>query len=69
MLVLHTDGVTDRIGLGDEAFGLQRLKEAALRSRKDSARIALYSMLGDVQGWADGASAHDDMTLVVARMA
>jgi serine phosphatase RsbU (regulator of sigma subunit) len=69
MLVLYTDGVTDRIGLGDEAFGLQRLKEAALRSRKDSARIALYSMLGDVQGWADGASAHDDMTLVVARMA
>lgn len=68
MLVLYTDGVTDRTGLRDDAFGLERLKAAAQRSRKDSARIALYSMLGDVQGWADGASAHDDMTLVVARM-
>jgi sigma-B regulation protein RsbU (phosphoserine phosphatase) len=68
MLVLYTDGVTDRTGVLDEAFGLDRLKGAALRSRRDSARIALYSMLGDVQGWADGASAHDDMTLVVSRM-
>lgn len=68
MLVLYTDGVTDRTGVLDEAFGLDRLKAAALRSRRDSARIALYSMLGDVQGWAAGASAHDDMTLVVSRM-
>lgn len=68
MLVLYTDGVTDRTGVRDESFGLERLKAAALRSRRDSARIALYSMLGEVQGWADGASAHDDMTLVVARM-
>ncbi|HET7292041.1 MAG TPA: PP2C family protein-serine/threonine phosphatase [Vicinamibacteria bacterium] len=68
MLVLYTDGVTDRTGLRDEPFGLERLKAAAVRSRRDTARIALYSMLGEVQGWADGASPHDDMTLVVARM-
>lgn len=68
VLVLYTDGVTDRTGVRDEPFGLDRLKAAALRSRRDPARIALYSVLGDVQGWADGASAQDDMTLVVARM-
>jgi hypothetical protein len=31
-----------------------------------SARITLYSLLGEVQGWSAGAPAEDDMTLVVA---
>ncbi len=67
VLVMYTDGVTDRSSPGDEAFGLERLKAAALRSRKDSARISLYSILGEVQGWAGSVPAQDDMTLVVAR--
>ena len=51
-----------------ELFGVERLKEAAARTHADSsARITLYSLLGEVQGWSAGAQADDDMTLVVAR--
>jgi len=46
---------------------VERLKDAAARAGSDSARIALYSLLGEVQGWSGGAPAEDDMTLVVAR--
>ena len=44
-----------------------RLKEAAVRSRRDSARITLYSLLGEVQGWSAGMPPEDDATLVVAK--
>jgi len=67
VLVLYTDGLTDRTSAADEAFGLDRLKAAAARSRRDSARIALYSILGEVQAWADTGVPEDDVTLVVAR--
>jgi serine phosphatase RsbU (regulator of sigma subunit) len=68
VLVLYTDGVSDRTNLLDEPFGLDRLKAAAAASRRDAARIALYSILGEVQGWAGNSQPEDDMTLVVARM-
>jgi sigma-B regulation protein RsbU (phosphoserine phosphatase) len=68
VLVLYSDGVTDRTNSRDEPFGLDRLKAAAMRSRSDAARIALYSILGEVQGWAGSATPEDDMTLVVARL-
>jgi serine phosphatase RsbU (regulator of sigma subunit) len=64
-LVFYSDGVTDRGDARGDAYGSDRLKEAARRSRGDAARIILYSMLGDVQGWSDGTAAEDDATLVV----
>jgi sigma-B regulation protein RsbU (phosphoserine phosphatase) len=65
VVVFYSDGVTDR-GDGDgNAFGAERLKEAARRSRADAARIILYSMLGDVQGWSGGTPPQDDATMVV----
>lgn len=63
--VFYSDGVTDRGDQDGNAFGADRLKEAARRSRADAARIILYSMLGDVQGWSGGTPAQDDATLVV----
>lgn len=67
LFVFYSDGLTDRMDGTGELFGVERLKEAALRSRHDAARITLYSLLGEVQGWAGGAPAEDDMTLVVAK--
>src|SRR5262245_34684928 len=67
LLVLYTDGVTDRQSAQGEPYGASRLQQAAARSRKDSARIALYSLLGEVQGWSAGCPAEDDMTLLVAK--
>jgi serine phosphatase RsbU (regulator of sigma subunit) len=65
LVVFYSDGVTDRGDVQGDAYGADRLKEAARRSRGDAARIVLYSLLGDVQGWSGGTSAQDDATLVV----
>jgi serine phosphatase RsbU (regulator of sigma subunit) len=67
LVVFYSDGVTDRGDAKGELFGVERLKEAALRSRGDAARITLYSLLGDVQGWSSGTPAEDDTTLIVAK--
>jgi serine phosphatase RsbU (regulator of sigma subunit) len=65
LVVFYSDGVTDRGDTQGDAYSAERLKEAARRSRGDAARIILYSLLGDVQGWSGGTSAQDDATLVV----
>jgi serine phosphatase RsbU (regulator of sigma subunit) len=67
LVVLYSDGVTDRGNADGELFGVERLKDAALRNRADTARIVLYSLLGDIQGWSAGTPAEDDTTLIVAK--
>ena len=68
VLVFYSDGLTDRMNAAGEAFCAWRLKEAASRNRSHGARILLYALLGEVQGWSAGTCAEDDMTLVVARV-
>ena len=68
MIVFFSDGLTDRTSPMGEMFGVERLKEAAARSRADAARIALYSLLGEVQGFSGGLPAEDDVTLIVTRV-
>jgi serine phosphatase RsbU (regulator of sigma subunit) len=68
LMVFYSDGITDRANPAGEMFGVDRLKEAAVRTRHDGARLTLYSLLGEVQGWSGGAAAEDDMTLIVARV-
>jgi phosphoserine phosphatase RsbU/P len=68
LLVLYSDGITDRGNPDGEMYGLERLEEAALRSRADSARICLYSILGDIQGWSRGTPAEDDATLIILKL-
>jgi serine phosphatase RsbU (regulator of sigma subunit) len=67
MLVFFSDGITDRSSQDGQFYGVDRLKAAAVRSRGDAARLALYSLLGDVQGFSSGTPADDDMTLIVAK--
>jgi sigma-B regulation protein RsbU (phosphoserine phosphatase) len=68
LLVLFSDGLADRSSPSGELFGAPRLREAAARAHGDPARIALYSLLGAVQGWAGGRPAEDDQTLILARV-
>ena len=68
LFVLYSDGVVDRSNAQGEQLGVDRLKQAALHAAADGARIALYSMLGEVQGWSGGTPAEDDATLIVARI-
>jgi serine phosphatase RsbU (regulator of sigma subunit) len=67
-VVFYTDGVIERANGEGEFYGIERLKDAARRSRGDEARIALYSMLGDLQDWSDGMPAEDDTTLIVVKV-
>jgi sigma-B regulation protein RsbU (phosphoserine phosphatase) len=68
LLVFYSDGVTDRSNQEDEMYGVERLKEAAVRSRADASRIALYTLLGDLQGWSAGTPPEDDLTLIVGKV-
>jgi phosphoserine phosphatase RsbU/P len=68
LFVLYSDGVVDRSNAQGEQLGVDRLKQAALHTSGDGARIALYSMLGEVQGWSGGTPPEDDATLIVARV-
>jgi sigma-B regulation protein RsbU (phosphoserine phosphatase) len=68
LLILYSDGITDRTNPEGELYGVERLAQAALVSRSDPARICLYSILGDIQGWSRGTPAEDDATLIVARI-
>jgi sigma-B regulation protein RsbU (phosphoserine phosphatase) len=68
LLVFFSDGVTERTNAGGEMYGDERLKEAAVRSRADEPRIALYSLLGEIQGWSAGVPAEDDTTLIVVKV-
>jgi sigma-B regulation protein RsbU (phosphoserine phosphatase) len=68
LLVLFSDGVADRSAPSGELFGSGRLRDAAVRAHDDPVRIALYSLLGEVQGWSGGRPAEDDQTLIVARV-
>ena len=67
-LVMFSDGLTDRTNVTGELFGVSRLKEAARSNRGSSARLLLYSLLGEVQGFSAGEPAADDATLVVAQV-
>jgi serine phosphatase RsbU (regulator of sigma subunit) len=67
LFVFFSDGLTDRANARGEMYGVDRLREAALRSRRDPARIVLYSLLGEVQGWSNGTLPEDDTTLIVAK--
>jgi serine phosphatase RsbU (regulator of sigma subunit) len=66
--VLFSDGLADRSSPSGELFGAGRLREAAVRAHQDPVRIALYSLLGEVQSWSGGGPAEDDQTLIVARV-
>lgn len=68
VLVFYSDGVTDRSDRAGETYGVERLKAAAVACRRDAARIALYTLLGEVQGWSDGMPADDDATLIVVKV-
>ena len=67
-IVLFSDGITDRSNVDGELFGVGRLKDAVLRNRGGSVRLALYSLLGEIQGFSGGLPAEDDMTLILAQV-
>jgi len=69
LVVLFTDGVSESMNVRDEEWGEERLIELAKTFHGLPARDVMNRILAAAQAFAGGAPQHDDMTLVVLRMA
>lgn len=67
VLVLYTDGITEAMDARHRQFGLDRLNEVLARCDRDATRMrdAILEALDDFTG---GNPAHDDRTLLVAKV-
>ncbi len=69
LVVLYTDGITEREGPGDEEYGLERLS-SFFAARRDVALASLpEALLENLSQFADGAPPRDDSTVVLLRRA
>ena len=69
MVVLFTDGVSESMNVRFEEWGEERMIELAKSFHALPAQEGLRRILGAAQAFAAGAAQHDDMTLVVLRIA
>jgi sigma-B regulation protein RsbU (phosphoserine phosphatase) len=67
-LVLYTDGITEAYNTAGQQFGLARL-DKALENCAVGAGDLLRTVLEDLESFTGGAVAHDDRTLLVAKIA
>ena len=68
VVLAYTDGVSEAFGPGGEEFGEERLHEIVAGCRGLGAAAILERVTGAVEAWRGAAPAHDDLTLVVARV-
>ena len=67
LLALFTDGVTEAPGPDDEEFGEDRLADLLRAHKGGSLEAAVQAVLDALLAWG-GPAAHDDVTLVLARV-
>jgi len=69
MLAIFTDGVTEAVNKADEEFGEERLLEALRDSRRCAPEEVFKHVVGKVREWQGDLPQHDDITLIVAKVA
>ena len=69
LVVLFTDGVSESMNVRWEEWGEDRLIELAKMCHALPATEVMRQILAAAEAFAAGASQHDDMTLVVLRVA
>lgn len=67
LLVLYTDGVTEATNGHEEEFGLERLKEVAVRERRMGAQDVRDAIEKEVMSFSRGQILGDDFTMIVAK--
>jgi sigma-B regulation protein RsbU (phosphoserine phosphatase) len=67
MLVLYTDGIPERMNASGDFYGPYRIERLVSRLLDQSARLVATSVLAEVDAFAGGVPAQDDMTVVVVR--
>ena len=68
VVVAYTDGVSEAFSPRGEEFGEERMAEVVADARHLSAARIVERVAEAVEAWRDGAPAHDDFTLVIARV-
>ena len=66
-LVLYTDGIVERHDRAGEAYGSDRLTRLVTDLRGRPAQEIAAALLAELDAFAGGAPAHDDMTVLVVR--
>ena len=69
LVVLFTDGVSESMNVRYEEWGEERMIELAKTCQGLPVQEGMRRILAAAQAFAAGASQHDDMTLVVLRVA
>jgi serine phosphatase RsbU (regulator of sigma subunit) len=67
MLVLYTDGIAERMNASGDFYGSDRIERLVSRLLDQSAQLVATSVLAEVDAFAGGVPAQDDMTVVVVR--
>jgi len=65
----YTDGLTEAMNAVNEEFGEERFAQAAIQLCGTSPESAMQAMLNTVDQFTAGAAQHDDMTMVLLRIA
>jgi sigma-B regulation protein RsbU (phosphoserine phosphatase) len=66
-LVLYTDGVTEAVNAGNQAFGLKRLCEAVVESHSGPAAAIVETVVARLKAHIGAAKVHDDFSLLVIK--
>jgi len=67
MLVLYTDGIPERMNASGDFYGPDRIERLVSQLLDQSAQLVATSVLAEVDAFAGGLPAQDDMTVVVVR--
>jgi serine phosphatase RsbU (regulator of sigma subunit) len=62
--VIYTDGVTESVNLSKNDYGLNRLQDLLAVNRTASADSLITLVMDDIKNFTNGASQHDDLTLL-----
>jgi sigma-B regulation protein RsbU (phosphoserine phosphatase) len=68
LLALFTDGVIETPNAAEEEFGEERLIHLLRDHGARDLDEIVQSVLGELERWSAGAAAHDDVTLLLARV-
>lgn len=69
LLVLYTDGIVEALNERETFYGEQRLNNLLKRSKRKSSKDILETLSQDVKSFVGKAKQHDDMTMLVMKLA
>jgi sigma-B regulation protein RsbU (phosphoserine phosphatase) len=67
LLVCYTDGVTDAIDAGGQAFGMERLQRVVLDRRREPASELMAGLEGAIEAFVRDTTPFDDVAIIVLK--